>query len=297
MCLSSVTLAEDDVLPPEQISLKTSDNVSLAVWYYRVAKDLVPKATVVVIHDFGGSHETVEPLSLGLQSSGYAVLTPDLRGHGESQMTRNGRNVTSKTLRKPDVLAITASTGGRIRQQARARGDLETIYQWIDKQSVSENLDKARLCVAGCGDGATLGALWTVADASWPAITSGPQGGQVKALALISPSLTARAGVTMLPAMKTNVFRGSLPILLLSGSGDRDANKLTDQLIRIRPEKWMTRGPGNKKDQAEEVESASDASVICMQLNASLSADELASDASAKVPSLVASFFDMALKH
>ena len=296
LCFNSVTLAEDELLPPEQLSLNTSDGISLAVWYYPVPKDLTPKATVLVIHDMGGSHESVEPLSIGLQSSGYAVLAPDLRGHGESLITRNGKTVTTKTLRKPDVLAIAASTGGRIRHQARARGDLETIFQWINNRDDIDGLDKTRLCVVGCGDGATIGTLWTVADASWPAITSGTQGGYVKAIALISPSLTAKSGVTMLPALKTNLFRGSLPILLLSGSGDRDARRLTDQLIQIRPKQWMIRGPGSKKDQAEEVESASDASVICMQLNTSVAADELAGDASAKVPSLVATFFDMALK-
>ena len=295
LCFNSVTLAEDELLPPEQLSLNTSDGISLAVWYYPVPKDLTPKATVLVIHDMGGSHKSVEPLSIGLQSSGYAVLAPDLRGHGESPITRNGKTVTTKALRKADVSAMAAARGRLRYEQNHSRGDLETIHQWIYNNG--ESLDINRLCVVGCGDGATVGTLWAVTDSLWPKTTQRePQGGHVRAIALISPSLTARGGVTMLPALKTNLFRGSLPILLLSGSGDRDARRLTDQLIQIRPKQWMIRGPGSKKDQAEEVESASDASVICMQLNTSVAADELAGDASAKVPSLVATFFDMALK-
>lgn len=292
-------MAADEPPPAERLSLTTTDGVALAAWYYPVAGDATPKATAIVIHDLEGSHETVEPLSRGLQAAGYAVVAPDLRGHGASVSSAlpggRGGELDAKSLRKPDLLAIAASSGGRIRDQALARGDLETVHRWIEEQHAGGVLSVDRLCVVGCGEGGTLGALWTVADASWPPTTRGPQGGHVKALVLISPAIKAKAGVTMLPALKTNVFRSSLPILLLAGGDDRDAKKLTDQLKGLRPKEWIVQGPGQRKEQADGVEKAADASIFCMHADSPLSGDKLASDAAAKVPTIVAGFLDLVL--
>jgi len=292
-------MAADEPPPAERLSLTTTDGVGLAAWYYPVAGDAKPKATAIVIHDLEGSHESVEPLSRGLQAAGYAVVAPDLRGHGAStsSVVPGGRSVDldAQSLRKTDMLAIVASSGGRIRDQALARGDLETVYRWIEEQAAAGVLSADRLCVVGCGEGGTLGALWTVADASWPPTTRGPQGGHVRALVLISPAIRAKGGITMLPALKTDIFRRSLPILLLAGSRDRDAKTLTDQFKGLRPKEWVVQGPGQKKEQADGVEKAADASIFCLHADSPLSGDELASDAAARVPTIVAGFLDLVL--
>lgn len=289
----------DDPTPSERLSLTTTDGVALAAWYYPVAGEAAPKATVIVIHELEGSHETVEPLARGLQAAGYAVVAPDLRGHGASTsiVLPGGRSsdLDAKSLRRPDLLAIAASSGGRIRAQALARGDLETVFRWIEEQADAGVLSADRVCVVGCGEGGTLAALWTAADAAWPPTTRGPQGGHVKAVVLISPVISAKGGVSMLPALRTDLFRRSLPILLLAGSSDRDAKKLTDQLKGLRPKEWIVQGPGQQKDQADGVEKAADASIFSMYADSPLSGDKLASDAAAKVPTIVAGFLDLVL--
>lgn len=98
-----------------------------------------------------------------------------------------------------------------------------------------------------------------------------------------------------MPALKTDIFRRTLPVLLLSGNRDRDAKKLADQFKGMRPKAWMVQGPGQQREQALGVEKASDASVFCMHADSPLSADKLASDAAAKVPAIVASFLDLVL--
>ncbi len=298
-CGGRALSAAEEPLPSERLSLTTSDGVALAAWYYPVAGDAKAKATVIVIHDLQGSHETVEPLSRGLQAAGYAVVAPDLRGHGASvsSVLPGGRSgdLDAKSFKKPDMLAIAASSGGRIRDQAQARGDLETVHRWIQEQANAGALSVDRLCVVGCGEGGTLGALWTVADASWPPTTRGPQGAHVRAIVLISPVISATGGVSIFPAMKTDVFRRTLPILLLAGSGDRDAKKLTDQLKGLRPKEWIVQGPGQRKEQADGVETAADASLFCMHADSPLSGDKLASDAAAKAAAMVVGFFDMVL--
>lgn len=298
-CGGRALSAAEEPLPSERLSLTTSDGVALAAWYYPVAGDAKVKATVIVIHDLQGSHETVEPLSRGLQAAGYAVVAPDLRGHGASvsSVLPGGRSgdLDAKSFKKPDMLAIAASSGGRIRDQAQARGDLETVHRWIQEQANAGALAADRLCVVGCGEGGTLGALWTVADASWPPTTRGPQGAHVRAIVLISPVISATGGVSILPAMKTDVFRRTLPILLLAGSGDRDAKKLTDQFKGLRPKEWIVQGPGQRKEKADGVETAADASLFCMHADSPLSGDKLASDLSAKAAAMVVGFFDMVL--
>lgn len=294
-----LAIAADEAPPSERLSLTTTDGVALAAWYYPVGGDATPKATVIVIHELEGSHETVEPLSRGLQAAGYAVIAPDLRGHGASlsMALPGGRSgdLDAKSLRKPDLLAIAASSGGRIRDQALARGDLETVYRWIKEQATAGVLSASRVCIVGCREGGTLGALWTAADATWPPTTRGPQGGHIRAIVLISPSIAVKGGVSILPVLKTDLFRRSLPILLLAGSSDRDAKKLTDQFKGLRPKEWIVQGPGQQKDQADGVEKAADASIFCMLAESPLSGDKLASDAGAKVPAIVAGFLDLVL--
>ena len=57
--------------PPEaeELTLPTTDNIEIGAWVYRVADDTEPVATVLVLHDLGGSHETVEPLAKALQAA------------------------------------------------------------------------------------------------------------------------------------------------------------------------------------------------------------------------------------
>lgn len=291
--------AADEPTPSERLSLTTTDGIALAAWYYPVAGDAAPKATVIVVHELAGSHETVEPLSRGLQAAGYAVVAPDLRGHGASVSSAlpGGRSgdLDAKSLRRQDILAIAASTGGRIRDQAVARGDLETVYRWIEEQDDAGVLSADRLCIVGCGEGGTLGALWAVADAAWPPTTRGPQGGHIRAVVLISPVISVKGGVSILPVLKTDIFRRSLPILLLAGSSDRDAKKMTDQFKGLRPKEWVVQGPGQQKEQADGLEKAADASIFCMHAESPLSGDKLASDAAARVPTIVAGFLDLVL--
>lgn len=286
--------------PPavEKLSLATSDGVALAAWYYAVDGKAKPKATVLLIHDLEGSHETVEPLAKSLQAAGFAVVAPDLRGHGGSTNRVNagrGGGIDAASLRKPDLLAVAASGGGRIREQASLRGDLETVRDWIRRQTESGSLDIERLCIVGSGAGATLGTMWAVADATWPPTTSGPQGGTVRALAMISPEVSTKGGVSILPTLKTDLFRQSLPVLVVAGAEDRDSRKIFDQLKAMRPKEWILQGPGQKRDQADGIEKAADASLFCVHVESSLSADELAADIAASTASIVTGFLELAL--
>lgn len=263
----------------EEVDLETSDGVRLAAWYYAAPKQLKPLATVILLHDLAGSHEEVEPLALALQRAGCAVVAPDLRGHGASctRLLPSGRedSIDSKSLRKSDIEAMVASAGGRIRDQASMRGDIEAVRHFLKQRASDSGPSLERLCVVGVGAGATLAALWTMADAAWPPTTTGPQGGQVRAVVCISP-VWAVKGVTILPALTSDPLKRDVPLLVLGGRDDRDAVRLFDQLKRSRPQAWFEQRAGQAPAMAPKLSRASDADVLLMQLDSRLSGEKLA---------------------
>jgi pimeloyl-ACP methyl ester carboxylesterase len=182
--------------PPQVLSLPTSDGIDIAAWFYGVAGDVESLATVVVLHDLGGSHETVEPLAKALQQSGCNVVAPDLRGHGKSQIAQLVRSAGEAgqpaLLRSSDFAAMTATGGGRFRDQSAIRGDLEVVRNWIKQQSDGGTLSLDNLYLIGSGLGAAVAAAWTVQDAAWPAIATGQQGGHVRGLVMIDPAFVTK---------------------------------------------------------------------------------------------------------
>lgn len=242
-------------LPPGRLELKTGDRLDLVAWHYPLRQGTTPVATVILIHDLGGSHETVEPLAVGLQDANCTVVVPDLRGHGESvtpEMERAaGSRLPSELLKKPDFLAMVATGGGRIRNQAGLRGDIEAVRKWI-VENPSKGVSLDRLYVVGSGLGAALAAYWTNADAAWPPITSGPQGGDVKGLVLVEPA-PATKGFQIRQALDQEPAKTKLPIMIVAGPNNREADKVCDQLKKSRPDDWfdsrlLSRSPAKQGD-------------------------------------------------
>ena len=270
-----------DAAEAKRVNLETSDGVSLATWYYEPAEDAKPLATVILVHDFEGSHKTVEPLALALREAGCTVAAPDLRGHGASK-TQDGRDsgLDSRQLRKSDLELIAAGTGGRLREQSAVRGDLETVHAFLVSRGAAGGSAPAPLAVIGCGAGATLATVWTAADWAWPPLASGPQGQQVKALVLVSPIWAAK-GLSLQPALGTDALRREVPVLVLAGTGDRDAVRLFDQLKRQRPRAWFDQRADAEFTKAKEVEKPGDATLFLVQLDTTLAGEKLAAEADA----------------
>jgi len=281
----------------QKLQLETSDGLTLSARYYPVATGQKPLATVLLLHDLEGSHKTVDPLAKLLQKNGFAVVAPDLRGHGDStsRLGIGGKVevLEAKTLKRQELEAITATAGGRVREQAEFRGDIEAVRNWINHKSTSGELDIQRLCVIGSGTGGTLAALWTAADWAWGPIATGPQGQQVRALVLISPTWAAK-GISIVSALASEGLKFQIPILVIAGEGDRDASKVFDQLKRYRPQSWFQQR-GGRSEQAPKLENAAQATAFFMQLETGLSADKLASDRTANAAARIQKFFTLVL--
>lgn len=280
---SSAAAAEEapPVPEPERLSLRTTDadRVDLTAWFYAAAGEENPLATVLLVHDLGGDHTTLEDLAVALQRGGCAVVVPDLRGHGESRIARltesAGGREQSDLLKRNDFMAMAATAGGRLRKQAAVRGDLECVRNWLKERADGGDLDT--LYVVGSGLGAAVATTWTLADAAWPPVASGRQGGDVQGVVLIEPALVTR-GFSMSRLLNLEPIRSELPVMILSAAGSRDATRVFEQFKRSRPNDWF--------DSREGTDSAArdtEATVIYLSLPARaaggrpLSADQFAS--------------------
>ena len=285
----------------EELRLETSDGIRIAAWHYPAPKEAKAVATVILIHDLEGSHKTVDHFARSLQQAGCAVVAPDLRGHGGSGIRPAALAGTDKDdkgqprlLKKIDFESMAAATGGRLRDQSGMRGEIEAVRNWIKQQSDAGSLDIDRLCVVGCGLGATLASMWTAADSNWPPTTTGPQGRQVRALALVSP-VWATKGISMSVPFANGALQREIPIMVFAGKADRDAIRLFDQLKRFRPATWFQLRPGQPSEQARDLKEPTDATVIFIQIDTSLTGDKLANDPALHVADQIKTFFTLAL--
>lgn len=266
----------------ERFQVETSDGATVTAWLYPLPDDASPLAIVMLLHDLGGSHRTVEPLAKALQSAGCVVVAPDLRGHGDSTISGLPGAPTDqpKLLKKTDFEMMAASRGGSVRTQSGLRGDLECIRNWIKKEAAAGHVKEAPLVVVGSGAGAAVAAHWTAADSLWPEIASGPQGREVAGLVLIAPTFAVR-GFSIAPAFTADALRRTLPTLVIAGAGDRDAIKVFEQAKKHRPKEWFdSRHPVGDEKNPSPV-GAAEASLILLSHPAERTGDALATTRSA----------------
>lgn len=263
----------DTEAPPaaQELTLKTSDGIDLAVQYFAVAGEAKPAATVLLIHDLGGSSDALAPLAVEIQQAGCAVVVPDLRGHGQSSIAAYAKAAPdgnqSKLLKLPDFKQMAITGGGRVRGQSDLRGDIETVRQWLKKQSDAGVLDLDKLVIVGAGLGGAVAASWTAGDAAWPMIASGRQGGDVKALVLVDPTFITK-GFSIGPALAAEPVKSKIPVLIMGGSGSRDGQKIFEQLKRFRPTAWLDSrlyDPAERKNTSPAKEE--DATLLYVQLD------------------------------
>lgn len=268
---------------PQRLQLETSDGVEVSAWHYPLPEKATPLGTVILLHDLGGSHRSVEPLAKSLQAAGCTVVAPDLRGHGQSTIKTlpTGEGDQSKVLKKSDFEMIAASGGGRMRDQSGIRGDVECVRNWIHKRMTEGGLAEAPLFVVGSGLGASLAASWTAADSLWPDIASGPQGREVAGLVMISPTFATK-GYSLAPALASEALKRSVPVLVIAAADDRDAIKVFEQMKRQRPREWFdgrhpkTAGADSGKNKDASPVGASEATLLLLTGPAGRSGDALA---------------------
>lgn len=282
LAISPLVLGADGTF--ETAALETSDGVGITLNFYPPADENA--ATVLLVHDLGGSHASVRELAASLQRTGCAVAVPSLRGSRAGAGNQGG-----PPLQRNELLMIAGTGGGSIRSQARIRGDLETVRNWLQAKARDGEVNLERFCVIGSGLGGTLAALWTAADWGWQPNTRGPQGQDVDGLVLISPvwaekgisintALAARAIVNRRPVKPIAEF---LPVMIIAGEDDSQAERLFKTLKQSRPSNWFQQRPDGTKTESPPGGQDDTGPLIFVQINSLLQADKLATLQSGKL--------------
>jgi alpha-beta hydrolase superfamily lysophospholipase len=188
-------------------------------------QDAVP---IIILHAWKGDRGDCQALAEYLHELGHAVITPDLRGHGQStQIVRadgtKGKLNTATQLRPADF-------------QMMVTNDLETIKSFLVKKNNAGELNIERLGIIGAEMGAVLAINYAAADWSWPVYAgTGKQGQDVKAVVAISPEYNFK-GLGIAAALQDPRIRTELSFLIIAGKGNAkafsDAKKLFEMLER-----------------------------------------------------------------
>ena len=228
--------SKKDAPAPKDVTLETKDGVKLVCTYYQstAGKDATP---VVMLGDLKDSRAVFDELARRMQGPGdedqhpsFAVLTVDLRGHGDStkQVARNGasRELDAAKLGREDLTAMVTM-------------DMEAVRKFLVEKNDAGELNINRLSIVGSGLGASVAVNWAAVDWSAPPLAVGKQGQDVKALVLISPEWSYK-GLQMNNALRHPGLREKVGFFIMYGAEDRshtaDAKRIEKQLERYHPE-------------------------------------------------------------
>lgn len=142
------------------VTIECDDGYRLAGDYMhrRQARGKLPG--ILLIHEMGQDRRVWYPLSIHLAGRGYAILTVDLRGHGENPGKMGNPDKTRDELSPEDFLMMPRD-----------------IRNSIGHLAIKREIDSGRICVIGAGLGANLAliaASETWADAIRCAIAISP---------------------------------------------------------------------------------------------------------------------------
>lgn len=275
---------EKEIPKPEDFVLPTSDGVQLAVTFYpgpvypgAKDKQIIP---VVLLHGWKESRNEYKDLAPYLQRLGYAVVVPDLRGHGESTHTKGSR--------KDDLLADKMSSQ---QLQLMATEDMMAIKSFLwDRNNAGElNLDK--LCIVGADMGAAVAMNFALADAQQQDVNHvfGAEheyklGRFVKAVVLLSPERSFH-GLAIPPTLRHPAVQHDIAVLILVGKQDGKAMDEAKQIQGLFKKYHPEPGGENKADKK---------SLFFGALDTSLQGTRLL-DPKFNVPAAIAEFIDRRL--
>jgi pimeloyl-ACP methyl ester carboxylesterase len=230
--------------PPEVATVVARDGLQLRLTYFpstlrpgtEEAKQVTP---VLMLHDQKESRAVFNSLAQRLSAMGgskqkkgepaFAVLTADLRGHGES---------TKQSLPTGASVTIDASKLNKQVLGGMATFDMEALRSFLIEKNDAGELNLNKLCIIGAGMGANVGVNWALQDWAAPPLAIGKQGQDIKALILISPTWSYN-GLSFQAPMRFRPLKQNVAWLLIYGNQDRklqkDIDRIEKQLERFHP--------------------------------------------------------------
>lgn len=220
--------AEEELGPPEVVSLTTKDKVVLKCTYYPGEKS---KTTIpfILLHDWNGSRKDMLAMADFLQQNHkFAVIVPDLRGHGDStQVVGAEQPLVASKIKKEDA--------------ARVVNDIERCKKFLMEKNNLGELNIEMLTIVTVGKLGVAAVQWSLDDWQWQPIGGRKQGQDVKAVMMISPERKL-LGLSMTQNLKTDLFTGKIrkPLAVYltwsakDETADREGNSIAKALEKPR---------------------------------------------------------------
>ncbi len=222
-CLTANCFAQDEEQLPAQetLTLETSDGVALNAIYFPGTneKETIP---VILLHGWEDSHISLIEMAAKLQEKhGYAVIVPDLRGHGKSNKTVTGDEIETDRWRADQVGTVIE--------------DIEACKNFLIGKNNEGELNIDMLSVVAEEQVTILAAVWTIRDWSFESFGSRKQGQDVKSLILLNPHRSFK-GINGNNAYRHNLFVGApFPVMIAAErSSTKDAKTIFDGMMRGR---------------------------------------------------------------
>jgi pimeloyl-ACP methyl ester carboxylesterase len=273
----------DEVELPEPVDalVSTRDGVQLTLTYYASTKG-IQSVPVVLLHGWKRSRNEYKAIAASLQSQGYAVIIPDLRGHGDSTRRKvGGREDTfNAALMSPAQFS------------AMVTEDMKAVKKFLWKRNNARELNIDKLCVVGEEMGASVALNFAHFDAvgyetGTPLYGNLKLGRFVKALVLISPAWSFR-GLPLSDAMRDPTVQSDIAVLFLVGKQDPKAMDDAKRLYNLF-EKWHPEPVTNDKD-----EKLAKQTLFFGKLDTNLQGDKLL-DSRFHVQDIIANFLSLRL--
>ena len=212
------------------VTLNTADGWAIPVTYYESAAG--PDAAVVILLPGENENQLVwkkNGLAERLQAENFAVITCDLRKHGNAESAREDANKELTTL---DYKVMASTTKA---------SELEVIQDFLFKEHQERKLNMAKLAIVAAEDMVPVALNWAASDwvkkpyqdASTPAAMT-PRGQTVRGLVLLSPKENV-PGLSSAPPLLFFKKLGGAPVsfLFVNGTSDgsaRDVRTMFKQL-------------------------------------------------------------------
>jgi pimeloyl-ACP methyl ester carboxylesterase len=175
----------------EKVKFESVDHVELHGVWYGASGNGKKAPAVLLLHNIvksDSSKEGWDKLARDLQDAGYAVLSFDFRGHGDSTSvaTEFWKDITS-----PGLVALTTYNREQVRGFNPSKpketisikdfntsyypalvNDIEAARAYLDTRNDNGECNSSNLILIGAEEGAALGALWMASEMSLYRVTS-----------------------------------------------------------------------------------------------------------------------------
>lgn len=218
---------KEKIPEPQELNITTSDGVRLALTYYpsNRGREAIP---VVLLHASKGNRTDYKYLALELQKQGFAVIAPDLRGHGDSTKQKIGD--TERTLSAAKLPVD--------QYKLMVDKDMYAVKEFLWEKNNAKDLNLNKLCLIGAEMGASVAMNFTALDAvGYGDSDRGPfygplqLGSFVKGLILLSPEVSFKGLPQELSRFKE--ICDTIPVLIVVGKEDPKSNGEAERVSKI----------------------------------------------------------------